>query len=420
MKIFDELQWRGLVFQVSDEEKLSDILTNQSIGIYCGFDPTASSMHIGNLVALITLKRLQDAGHQPIIIIGGATGMIGDPSGKKEERKLLSQEEVEKNRQSMEKQAAKFFPSQLENKVMVLNNYDWVSKLTIIDFLRDIGKQIGVNYLLAKESVSTRLETGISYTEFTYPMIQAYDYYYLYQHHHCRLQIGGSDQWGNMTTGLELIRKSGEKDPAFVFTIPLITKSDGTKFGKTESGTIWLDGQRTSPYMFYQFWLNVADADVISYLKLFTFLDKQTIDTLEQSLQKNPHLREAQRVLAKELTLFVHGEEGIKQANRITDALFKGEINDLTKNDMESLVAGVETVYIHKNDYPLVDLFVETNLISSKRQAREDIQNGAMSINGRKETDVNYQIQPQDWLYGKYLFVRKGKKTYTLYVLSHK
>lgn len=306
MNILEELAWRGIIYQQTDEEGLKELLSKEKITLYCGVDPTADSLHIGHLLPYLTLRRFQIAGHRPIILVGGATGMIGDPSGKREERKLQSIETVKKNADAIKKQLEKIFEFDGENGAIMVNNYDWTSSMNVITFLRDYGKHIGVNYMLAKDTIASRLETGISYTEFSYTLLQAMDFYHLYKNYNCRMQIGGSDQWGNITTGLELIRKM-EPEGAKVFglTIPLVTKADGTKFGKTESGAVWLDPEKTTPYEFYQFWINTADADVIKYLKYFTFLSKEEIEELEVSVKEEPHLRKAQKALAEEMTRIV-------------------------------------------------------------------------------------------------------------------
>ena len=283
MNLLEDLRWRGIIYQQTDEEGLKETLENQRISLYCGVDPTADSMHIGHLLPFLTLRRFQQNGHRPIVVVGGATGLIGDPSGKKEERKLLTLETVQENVEGLQKQFERIFDFEGENGAVMTNNYDWAGSMNLVTFLRDFGKYVGVNYMLAKDTIASRLETGISFTEFTYTIIQAMDFLHLYQNYDCKLQIGGSDQWGNITTGLELIRKvESEGAKAYGLTIPLVTKADGTKFGKTEGGSIWLDSEKTSPYEFYQFWFNTADADVIKYLKFFTFLAKEEVEQLEK------------------------------------------------------------------------------------------------------------------------------------------
>lgn len=300
MNLLEDLQWRGIIYQQTDEEGIKDILNKEKISLYCGIDPTADSMHIGHLLPFLTLRRFQNEGHRPIVLVGGATGLIGDPSGKSEERKLQTLETIKYNVKAIEKQLHKIFDFDGESGAILVNNYDWIGSMDVVTFLRDYGKHVGVNYMLAKDTIASRLETGISFTEFTYTILQAMDFLHLYEHHNCKMQIGGSDQWGNITTGLELIRKiQPEGAKAYGLTIPLVTKADGTKFGKTESGAVWLDPEKTSPYEFYQFWINTADADVVKYLKYFTFLSREEIEELEKSVQEEPHLRKAQKLLQK-------------------------------------------------------------------------------------------------------------------------
>lgn len=296
MNLLEDLQWRGITYQQTDEAGLKEQLEKEMTSLYCGVDPTADSMHIGHLLPFLTLRRFQNAGHRPIVLVGGATGLIGDPSGKSEERKLQTLDVIGYNVKCLQGQLERIFDFEGTNAAIMVNNYDWAGKMDIVTFLRDYGKHIGINYMLAKDTIANRLETGISFTEFTYTILQALDFLHLYEHHDCKLQIGGSDQWGNITTGLELIRKNmSEGAKAFGLTIPLVTKADGTKFGKTESGAIWLDPEKTTPYEFYQFWINTADADVIKYLKFFTFLSKEEIEELEKSVQEEAHLRKAQK-----------------------------------------------------------------------------------------------------------------------------
>jgi len=336
MDLLQDLQWRGIVYQQTDEEGIKEVLDKENISLYCGVDPTADSMHIGHLLPFLTLRRFQQAGHRPIVLVGGATGLIGDPSGKSEERKLQTLEQVQVNVDGIKGQLNRLFNFEGENGAVMVNNYDWAGSMDIVTFLRDFGKHVGVNYMLAKDTISSRLETGISFTEFTYTILQAMDFYYLHKNHECRMQIGGSDQWGNITTGLELIRKmSPEGSKAFGLTIPLVTKADGTKFGKTEGGAIWLDAEKTSPYEFYQFWINTSDADVIKYLKFFTFLSREEIEELEKAVQEEPHLRKAQKALGEEMTRLIHGEDALQQAIRISTALFSGDIQNLTGSEIK-------------------------------------------------------------------------------------
>lgn len=416
MNLLEELQWRGIIYQQTDEDGISEVLDKEKISLYCGIDPTADSMHIGHLLPFLTLRRFQREGHRPIVLVGGATGLIGDPSGKKEERKLQTLETVEYNVKSIKQQLEQIFDFEGENGAIMTNNYDWAGSMDLVTFLRDYGKYIGVNYMLAKDTIASRLETGISFTEFTYTILQAIDFYHLHTNHNCRMQIGGSDQWGNITTGLELIRKMNpEGEKAFGLTIPLVTKADGTKFGKTESGAIWLDPEKTSPYEFYQFWINTADADVVKYLKYFTFLSRDEIEKLEKAVEEEPHLRHAQKALAEEMTRLIHGEDSLKQAIKITDALFSGEVKNLTAEEIKQGFKDVPSFnFSNSEEIGLVDLLVEAKISPSKRQAREDIQNGAVYINGDRNTDVQYVLGEQDRIEEQFTIIRRGKKKYYL------
>ncbi|MBU5212594.1 tyrosine--tRNA ligase [Heyndrickxia oleronia] len=416
MNLLEELQWRGIIYQQTDEDGISEVLDKEKISLYCGIDPTADSMHIGHLLPFLTLRRFQREGHRPIVLVGGATGLIGDPSGKKEERKLQTLETVEYNVKSIKQQLEQIFDFEGENGAIMTNNYDWAGSMDLVTFLRDYGKYIGVNYMLAKDTIASRLETGISFTEFTYTILQAIDFYHLHKNHNCRMQIGGSDQWGNITTGLELIRKMNpEGEKAFGLTIPLVTKADGTKFGKTESGAIWLDPEKTSPYEFYQFWINTADADVVKYLKYFTFLSRDEIEKLEKAVEEEPHLRHAQKALAEEMTRLIHGEDSLKQAIKITDALFSGEVKNLTAEEIKQGFKDVPSFnFSNSEEIGLVDLLVEAKISPSKRQAREDIQNGAVYINGDRNTDVQYVLGEQDRIEEQFTIIRRGKKKYYL------
>lgn len=419
MELLEDLKWRGIVYQQTDEEGIEKLLQKEKIALYCGVDPTADSMHIGHLLPFLTLRRFQKHGHKPIVLVGGATGTIGDPSGKKEERTLQTMEQVQKNVEGLRAQLEKIFSVEGDNGALLVNNYDWIGSMDVVTFLRDFGKNIGVNYMLAKDTVSSRLESGISFTEFAYTILQAMDFYYLNKNHNCRMQIGGSDQWGNITTGLEMIRKMNpESEQAYGFTIPLVTKSDGTKFGKTESGAIWLDPSKTSPYEFYQFWINTADADVVRYLKIFTFLGQPEIEALEASLKEEPHLRKAQKALAEAMTALIHGEDALKQAESITKALFSGDIKSLSANEIEQGLKDVPT-YVQEGEIPnIVDLLVAAGISPSKRQAREDVQNGAVSINGEKMTDTSYVLSKEDKVDGRFTVIRRGKKKY--YLIQYK
>lgn len=411
--LYEDLKWRGIIYQETDSEGLQDTLNKEKISLYCGVDPTADSMHIGHLLPFLTLRRFQQHGHRPIVLVGGFTGLIGDPSGKSEERKLQTMEQVEENVKGIRKQLEKIFDIGGDSGAIMTNNYDWAGSMNLITFLRDYGKYIGVNYMLAKDTVSSRLESGISFTEFTYTLLQAIDFLHLYQNYDCKLQVGGSDQWGNITTGLEMIRKiAGEGSKAYGLTIPLVTKADGTKFGKTEGGAVWLDPEKTTPYEFYQFWINTADADVVKYLKIFTFLSKEEIEELEESVKTEPHLRRAQRTLAEQMTRLIHGEESLQQAIRITEALFSGDIKSLSFEEIKQGFKDVPTVKYEGEQFNIVDVIAQTKISSSKRQAREDIQNGAISINGERVTDLQYELQPKDKFGNEFTIIRRGKKRY--------
>ena len=414
--LLDDLRWRGIIYQETDAEGMKEVLDKEKISLYCGVDPTADSMHIGHLLPFLTLRRFQKHGHRPIVLVGGFTGLIGDPSGKSEERQLQTMEQVDLNVQGIKNQLENIFDFEGESGAVMTNNFDWAGPMDLITFLRDYGKHIGVNYMLAKDTVASRLDTGISFTEFTYTLLQAIDFLHLYENFNCKLQIGGSDQWGNITTGLEMIRKmSDEGAKAYGMTIPLVTKSDGTKFGKTEGGAVWLDPKKTTPYEFYQFWINTADADVVSYLKIFTFLEKAEIEALETSVKEEAHLRKAQRTLAEEMTRLIHGEESLEQAIRISAALFSGDVKELSPDEIEQGLKDVPTYeHGHDEESGLVDVLVAGKISSSRRQAREDIQNGAISINGERVTDIEYTLGEDDKLGGKFTVIRRGRRRYHL------
>ena len=415
MDLLQDLAWRGLIYQQTDEESLKDLMGNEKISLYCGVDPTADSLHIGHMVPFLTLRRFQQHGHRPVVLVGGATGLIGDPSGKSEERNLQTLEAVQKNVVGIQKQLAAIFDFDGENGAVMVNNYDWAGSMDIVTFLRDIGKHIGVNYMLAKDTIASRLESGISFTEFTYTILQAMDFNHLYENFNCKLQVGGSDQWGNITSGLELIRKmQPEGSKAFGLTIPLVTKADGTKFGKTEGGAVWLDAKKTTPYEFYQFWINAADADVVKYLKYFTFLSHEEIEGLEKSVQEEPHLRKAQKALAEEMTRMIHGEESLQQAIKITEALFSGDVRSLSAAEIEQGFKDVPSFNAVDAEGNLVDLLVAAKISPSKRQAREDITNGAITVNGERITDTAYELQDTDRIEGQFTIIRRGKKKYSL------
>lgn len=418
-KLIEDLQWRGLLYQQTDEDGLSELLSKEKISLYCGVDPTADSMHIGHIVPLLTLRRFQNHGHRPILLVGGATGMIGDPSGRSEERQLQTTEQIDANVAGITKQMQRIFDFEAENGARMVNNKEWIGAMTIIEFLRDFGKLLSVNYMLAKDNVASRLEGGISFTEFSYMLIQGIDFNHLYENYGCRVQIGGSDQWGNITTGLEVIRKvQTDEAKAFGITIPLVTKADGTKFGKTAGGAIWLDAKKTSPYEFYQFWINTADADVIKYMKIFTFVAREEIEALEVSVQEEPHLRAAQKALAEEMTRLIHGQEALDQAIRISQALFSGDLKALSVDEMRDAFKDVPSFEMAKEDKNIVDFIVEAGISSSKRQAREDVTNGAISFNGEKMTDTTYTVTSADRLEDAFIIVRRGKKNYKMVKFS--
>ncbi|MED3570781.1 tyrosine--tRNA ligase [Cytobacillus praedii] len=414
MNLLEDLQWRGIVYQQTDAEGMKETLEKEKISLYCGMDPTGDSMHIGHLLPFLTLRRFQNHGHRPIVLVGGATGLIGDPKAT-EERTLQTVETVQHNVECLTKQLKTIFDFDGENGAIMVNNYDWTSEMNMITFLRDYGKHVGINYMLAKDTIASRLETGISFTEFAYTIMQGMDFKHLYENHQCKLQIGGSDQWGNITTGLELIRKMvGEGSKAYGMTIPLVTKADGTKFGKTESGAVWLDPEKTTPYEFYQFWINAADADVIKYLKYFTFLSREEIEALEQSVQEEAHLRKAQKALAEEMTRLIHGEDALNQAIKISEALFSGDIKNLTAAEIKQGFKDVPSYEHTTGDVNIVDLLVEAKISPSKRQAREDVGNGAVYVNGERVTEVEYNLSEQDRIEGHFTVIRRGKKKYFL------
>jgi tyrosyl-tRNA synthetase len=408
MKIFDELKWRGLVYDTTDPE-VGNVLNDGHLTFYLGADPTADSLHVGHLLAYLVAKRLLLAGHTPILVIGGGTGLIGDPSFKSNERQLLTIETSLKNAAGIQKQVERLLPG-----VLIVNNYEWLSSLNAIEFLRDIGKNFNVTYMMSKDSVKSRIESGISFTEFSYQIIQAWDFEHLFGKYNCQMQIGGSDQWGNMTSGLELIRKvHGFEAKAYCFTFPLVTKADGTKFGKSESGTVWLDPLKTSPYEFYQFWFNTADDDVVRRLKQFTFLPPAEIDALEAEMVAHPEWRNAQKALAKDLTQLVHGDKALKEAQKVTDALFTGNIEDLTAEEISMGFKDLLTLTTAE-DENIIDLLVKTGLAASKREARELLQSGAVTVNGLKVMDFNFTVTKKAAIGATYTILRKGKKKYSL------
>ena len=413
MDILDDLKFRGLINQASNLEGLRKEMNKGKISLYCGFDPTADSLHIGHLVPILTLKRFRNAGHQPIALVGGGTGLIGDPGGKKEERTLNPDEVVKKWSNALKTQLEQFLDFKSKNNpALMVNNYDWLGQIKAIDFLRDIGKYFTISYMLAKESVKARLESGISFTEFNYMVLQAYDFLNLFEKYNCKLQIGGSDQWGNITAGIDLIKKKAGEE-VYGLTVPLASKADGTKFGKTETGTIWLDAKKTTPYQFYQFWINTDDRDVIQYLKYFTFLSKEEIENLEKKVQKNPEERESQKVLANKVTSLVHGEKIAEFAEKISQKLFYNDIKDFSEKELQMVFENIEIIsFQNMKEINLIDLLIDAKVCSSKRQAREDVQNGIVFINGNSYKDTQQIIKKSDCFYNKYLVIKRGKKNY--------
>ena len=410
--LIEDLKWRGLIYQQTDEQGIEDLLNKEQVTLYCGADPTADSLHIGHLLPFLTLRRFQEHGHRPIVLIGGGTGMIGDPSGKSEERVIQTEEQVEANVQGLSKQMHRLFEFGTDKGAVLVNNKDWLGQISLISFLRDYGKHVGVNYMLGKDSIQTRLEHGISYTEFTYTILQAIDFGHLNRELNCKIQVGGSDQWGNITSGIELMRRMYGQTEAFGLTIPLVTKSDGKKFGKSESGAVWLDPEKTSPYEFYQFWINQSDEDVIKFLKYFTFLDKEEIDRLEQSKEEAPHLREAQKALAENVTKFIHGEEALNDAIRISKALFSGDLKSLTGKELKEGFKDVPQVSLSSETTNIIEALIETGIATSKRQAREDVNNGAIYINGERQQSVDYELSNDDKIDNEFTIIRRGKKKY--------
>lgn len=417
MNILEELKWRGAINQQTDEEGLKEVTDAKSIALYCGIDPSGDSMHVGHLIPFMILKRFQLAGHKPVILIGGGTGSIGDPSGRNSERVLQTMDKIQDNADKLSAQMRKLFKAGSEESgIKLVNNYDWLSGLSFLDFLRDFGKEFNINTMLAKDVVSSRLDTGISFTEFSYQIIQSVDFLHLFQNEDVQLQIGGSDQWGNITAGLDLIRKKeGSNAKAFGLTIPLLLKADGTKFGKSADGAIWLDPEKTTPYEFYQFWFNQDDRDVVKYLKYFTFLSKDDIDALERQVETEPHKRAAQKALAEEMTHFVHSQEALDEAISITQALFSGEIHSLTADQIESTFKEVPSSEAPKGEHNLVEFLVDvTGIEPSRRQAREDIKNGAIRLKGIQIKDVDHIVNEEDSFDNRFVIVRKGKKKYFL------
>lgn len=402
MTLFEELKWRGLVQDISSPE-LIDKLNAGGLTFYIGTDPTADSMHIGHYSSFLISKRLAKAGHHPILLIGGATGLIGDPKPTAE-RPMISKEEVEHNFKGLKEQAERIFGFE------VVNNFDWTKDINVIDFLRDYGKYFNVNYMLAKDKVKSRLESGITYAEFSYMILQALDFMHLYQTRNCVLQVAGSDQWGNITSGIELVRKKFDKE-VYGMVMPLVTDSRGVKFGKTEGNALWLDRNKTSSYELYQYLINLEDCMIIDYLKKLTFLSKEEIEDIERRHKEKPELREAHKILAREVITDLHGKEAYLEAVNISEALFSGNIENFTENDIKDAFKGIEPFKIDK-DMLLVDLLIYGGICSSKREAREFISNGSISVNGKKVTDLDLVISKDISLCSKYIIIRRGKKKY--------
>lgn len=418
MNIFEELKERGLVFQTTDEEALVKALTEGQVSYYTGYDPTADSLHLGHLVAILTSRRLQLAGHKPYALVGGATGLIGDPSFKDAERSLQTKETVDGWVTKIQNQLSRFLDFENgDNKAVMVNNYDWFGNVSFIDFLRDVGKYFTVNAMMSKESVKKRIETGISYTEFAYQIMQGYDFYELNDKYNVTLQIGGSDQWGNMTAGTELLRRKADKT-GHVMTVPLITDSTGKKFGKSEGNAVWLDADKTSPYEMYQFWLNVMDDDAVRFLKIFTFLSLEEIAEIEKEFNAARHERLAQKILAREVITLVHGEEAYKQALKITEQLFAGNIKSLSAKELKQGLNNVPNYAVQADDNRnIVEVLVAAKISPSKRQAREDVQNGAIYINGERIQDLDYTLSDDDKIDNELTVIRRGKKKY--FVLTY-
>ena len=415
--LIQDLHDRGLIAQLTDARGLDALLASSSVTLYCGFDPTADSLHLGHLVPVLVLKRFQQAGHKPIALVGGATGMIGDPSFKATERKLNTPEIIAGWVVNIRAQVAPFLNFDGVNAAIMANNYDWFSGMSALDFLRDIGKHFSVNAMIKKESVQQRInrdEQGISYTEFSYSLLQGYDFVELNRRYDCVLQIGGSDQWGNITAGTDLTRRLNQKQ-VYGLTLPLVTKSDGTKFGKTESGAIWLDAKKTSPYAFYQFWINTADADVYKFMRYFTFLSIEEIDAIEAADNAGGKKPEAQRILAEQVTELVHGQAALQAAQRISKSLFSGDFDALTESDFEQLAQdGVPGLTLEKSADGLVDALAAAGLAKSKSEARGFLQSGCVQVNGVKIDAIDYRFAETDRRFGRFTLLRRGKKNYAM------
>lgn len=415
MDILEELKFRDLLYQSTEESELSERLNKGPISLYIGFDPTADSLHVGSLLPIIGLMRFQRYGHNPIALVGGGTGLIGDPSGKTTARGFNTEDIVDQWTEKIRLQLERFLDFETKvNPARMVNNYSWLGNMEMIRFLRDVGKYFPIGYMLSKESVKARLEEGLSYTEFSYMILQSYDFLNLFQEYGCEMQAGGSDQWGNITAGIDLIRRIANKK-AYGLTFPLVVKSDGTKFGKTESGTIWLDAIKTTPYQFYQFWINTDDRDVMKFIKYFTFLPPERIIELGEEFRQDPGSRKVQRILAREVTEMVHGEKALSRAEHISEALFYGNLKDLTAQEIEEGFKDVPSFAIQeKNDMDIMELLLKSGISPSKRQAREDLRNGAIYLNGETVKDINMIIGEKERLQGGYTIVRRGKKNYNL------
>ena len=415
--LLQDLHARGLIAQITDAKALDELLAGESVTLYCGFDPTADSLHLGHLVPVLLLKRFQQAGHKPIALVGGATGMIGDPSFKATERKLNTPDVIAGWVDKIRGQVAPFLDFEGANAAIMANNYDWFGSMNCLEFMRDIGKHFSVNAMIKKESVQQRLQRedqGISYTEFSYSLLQGYDFAELNRRHGCVLQIGGSDQWGNIVAGTDLTRRLNQKH-VFGLTLPLVTKADGTKFGKTESGAIWLDAKKTSPYAFYQFWLNTADADVYKFLRYFTFLSVAELDAIEAADKASGQKPEAQRILAEQATELVHGKVALEAARRISHSLFSGSLEALTESDFEQLAQdGVPGVTLEKSASGLIDALVAAGLAKSKSEARGFLQSGSVTVNGHKVEALDHQFSDVERLFGRFTLLRRGKKNYAM------
>ena len=424
MGIIEELEWRDLISDCTDREGLQERLAKGPITLYCGFDPTADSLHVGSLVPLLALRRFQLCGHHPIAVAGGATGSIGDPSGKTAERQLLTHELLKANIEGVKVQLGSFMEFEgVENAAQLVDNADWTAPLSFLDVLRDIGKHFKVNAMVSKESVRARMEerdVGISYTEFSYMILQALDFHYLCETQDCELQVGGSDQWGNITAGIDLIHRKQNRQ-AYGLTLPLITNADGTKFGKTESGAVWLDVNRTSIYQFYQFWVRVDDRDVVRYLKYFTFLSRDEVEELASQHEAEPHARIAHKALAREVTALVHGEEAVTEAIRASEILFGGELEGITEATFREVAGEVPTCELSTDRFGgeglwLPELLHEAGLAQSRGQARKDVKGGGVYVNGKRIDDEQHKLTASDLMFGKYVLLRRGKRNYAVVI----